>query len=429
MIAINTAPGGGADTRAIVAMIVRRLRAAGFADADISAIGRTELLPNLVIRLRSPDPQHRPILMMAHLDVVEALPEDWSVPPFELTESDGYLYGRGTSDNKAGAAILVANLIQLRSEGFAADRDIIVMLTADEESTGDGALFLANEHRDLIDADFALNTDGGLVILDEGREPRAFVMQTAEKVYVDFALTATDPGGHSSLPRADSAISRLARTLVSLEENHFSINLNETSRGFFSQWGAVASEADRPLLDALAAAESGTDGPEGLADSPYYNSLARTTCVATMLQGGHAENALPQTARAVVNCRVLPQESTDDVQAAIFAMAAPNNVVVEQISSVTPSPPSPLRPDVLGPVTAVAHAIWPDLPVIPELSTGATDGAFVRNAGIPVYGVSAIAENPDDIRAHGRDERISVSAFNGALDYWYRLTMTLGGGE
>lgn len=421
LIAVNTAPSGGATTVEAVRLVADRLRAAGFPEEDISIVGLTEDQPNLVVRLRSPAPARRPVLMMAHLDVVEALPEDWTVPPFELTESDGWLYGRGTSDNKGGAAIIVANLIQLRREGFAPDRDLIVMLTADEETAGGAANLLATEHRDLIDADFALNTDGGLVILGEDGAARAFVMQTAEKVYVSFSLTATDPGGHSSLPRADSAISRLARTLVAIEDHAFPIDLNETSRGFFAQWGAVAPEGDRALLAALAEAENGTDGPEGTADQPYYNSLARTTCVATMLEGGHAENALPQTARAVVNCRVLPQESVDFVEATIAEMGLPNTVSVERISPVTPSPPSPLRPDVVGPVTEIAHQLWPGLPVIPELSTGATDGAFVRNVGIPVYGVSAIAEDPNDVRAHGRDERVSMEAFNRALDYWYRL--------
>lgn len=429
LIGVNTAPSGGDDTREAVRLIAAHLRAAGFGDDDITVIGQTEALPNLVVRYRSANPQHQPVLMMAHLDVVEALPSDWSVPPFELTEQDGYLYGRGSTDNKAGAAILIANFIQLKREGFAPNRDLIIMLTADEESTGDAASFLANEHRDLIDADFALNTDGGLVILGEDGEPRAFVLQTAEKVYVDYTLTATDPGGHSSLPRADSAISRLARTLVALEDYAFPIDLNETSRGYFEQWAAVAPEAERGLLAAMAGAQNGSAGPPEVADAPYYNSLARTTCVATMLSGGHAENALPQSASAVVNCRVVPQQSVDEVEARIAEMATPNGVTIEQTSAVTPSPPSPLRADVVDPVTAVARRIWPGIPVIPELSTGATDGAFVRNVGIPVYGVGAIAENPNDVRAHGRDERIRIGSFNRSLDYWYQLAKAVAGGE
>ena len=428
LVAVNTAPSGGGDTREAVRLLVDRLHAGGFSDDDITVIGKSDTLPNLVVRYRSADPQHEPVLMMAHLDVVEALPADWSVPPFEATIRDGYLYGRGSVDNKAGAAMLIANFIRLRQQGFAPDRDLIVMLSADEESTGKGANFLATEHRDLIDADFALNTDGGSVILGPDGDPRAFVLQTAEKVYVTYTLTATDPGGHSSLPKSDSAISRLARTLVALEDYAFPINLNETSRGFFEQWSAVAPEGDRALLAAMAAAENGTDGPAEVAEQPYYNSLARTTCVATMLEGGHAENALPQTARATVNCRVLPQEPAADIEARIAEMAAPDQVSVEESFPATPSPPSPLRADVVTPVTEVARQLWPDIPVIPELSTGATDGAYFRNVGIPTYGVGAIAEDPNDLRIHGRDERIRLDAFDDALDYWYRLTKVIAGG-
>ncbi|MXO88109.1 M20/M25/M40 family metallo-hydrolase [Alteraurantiacibacter aestuarii] len=422
LIETNTAPSGGSDTRGAVALLEAALRDGGFGDDEITVVGLTEKLPNLVVRLRSPDPQAGAVLMMAHLDVVEGLASDWSVPPYEATEQDGYIYGRGATDNKAGAAILVANLIAMKREGFVPDRDLIVMLTADEETDGFAADFLATQRRDLIDADFALNTDGGLVIVGDDQQPRAFVIQTAEKVYVTYALSASDPGGHSSVPKTNSPISQLARALVALEDHHFPINLNETSRGFFANWSVVAPDEDRPLLEALAAAQNGTDGPEGIGDNPYYNSLARTTCVATQLSGGHAENALPQTARAVVNCRVLPQESTDDIEASIRAMVAPFGVNVELIFPANPSPPSPLRDDVLGPVTATAHRYWGDVPIIPELSTGATDGAFVRKVGIPVYGVGAIAEDPDDIRAHGMDERIGIDAFADALGFWYDLT-------
>lgn len=429
LIATNTAPSGGNTTVGAVALLEAELRAAGFGDSEISVVGLADALPNLVVRLRSPHPTARPVLFMAHLDVVEALREDWSVPPFAATEQDGYMYGRGTEDNKAGAAIIVANLIVLRREGYAANRDLIVMLTADEETTGDAANWLATERRDLIDAEFAFNTDGGKLFEGADGEQMAFLMQTAEKVYVSYALTASDPGGHSSMPRPDSPISQVARALAALEDHHFPINLGETTRGFFSQWGAFAPAEERALLSAMAQIENGGPEPEGLARYPYYNSLARTTCVATQLTGGHAENALPQNARAVVNCRVLPQESTADIEAAIRALAAPHNVSVTQIGTVTPSPPSPLREDVVGPVTAVARAVFGDIPIIPELSTGATDGAFVRRVGIPVYGVEAISQRLDDDRSHGRDERVKITAFNDALAFFYRLTKDVAGGE
>ncbi|MES2698202.1 MAG: M20/M25/M40 family metallo-hydrolase [Pseudomonadota bacterium] len=424
-VASNTAPSGGPDTRAMVAGLVAHLRAAGFAESDIATPGVSDNLPSLVVRFRSPNPQGRPVLLMAHMDVVEALPADWSYPPFALTEEDGWLYGRGSEDNKAGVAILIANFIQLKREGFQPSRDLIVMLTADEESTGLSATMLLAEHRDLVDAEFALNTDGGGVITDDAGAPRAFVMQTAEKVYATYAFTASDPGGHSSLPKPDSPISAVGRALVALEDWHFPINLNETSRGFFRNWSAVAPAEDRALIEALAAYQPGAAEPAGLPFNAYYNSLARTTCVATQLSGGHAENALPQNARAVINCRVLPQESDEFVRERLAALAAPYGVSVETVFPYMASPPSALEPAIVQLVSETAARHFGTIPVIPELSTGATDGSFTRNADIPTYGVGAIAEDPAGTRIHGRDERIAISSFNLALAYWYDLTRTV----
>lgn len=424
LVAINTAPSGGNDMREAVAALVKRLKDAGFEDSDISVLGQGETLPNLVIRYRSARPARKPLLMMAHLDVVEALPEDWSTDPFTMVEKDGFYYGRGTNDNKAGAAMLVANLIRLKQEGFATDRDLIVMLTADEETTGYAARWLVTEHKPLIDAEFALNTDGGPILLMDER-PLAFMMQTSEKIFASFTLEALDPGGHSSRPHRDSAISRLARALVDLQSYRFPIDLNETTRAFFSRWLGIAPPDDRDLIGALLDASPDPATIERLVDAPYYNAIARTTCVATQLSGGHAENALPQTARAVVNCRVLPQSSASDTKAVLEKIAAPYRVTVSTIRPAIPSPASPLDAKVVEPVTALAQAMWPGIVVIPEMSTGATDGVFVRNAGIPVYSVSAIADDPDDMRAHGQDERIGVKAFRDATEYWYRLVKNL----
>lgn len=424
LIAVNTAPSGNMDSRPAVAALVERLEAAGFDDEDISVLAQSPPLQNLVVRYRSPDPQREPVLMMAHIDVVEALPEDWSVDPFVMLEQDGYYYGRGSTDNKAGAAIMIANFIRLKREGFEPDRDLIVMLTADEETTGAAALWLANDKRELIDAAFALNTDAGLVML-KGEDPLAFMMQTSEKMYVSYRLEAHDPGGHSSLPRFDNPIYRIARTLVSVQANPFPVSLNDTSRAFFERWSAVAPPQERNLLHGLLADPTDPAILAMLERAPYYNSIARTTCVATEQSGGHAENALPQTATAVVNCRIVPQSSNDEVMAVIESFAAPNDVSVAQMDVVRPSPASPLDEDVVGPITDVAREIWPGIPVIPEMSTGATDGLFVRNAGIPVYGVSAIAEEPNELRAHGKDERIRIQSFVDATEYWYRLTKRL----
>lgn len=424
LISQNTAPSGGPDLRPTVAYLNGLLREAGFAENDIDIVYSAETLPNLVVRYRSPMPARRPILMMAHLDVVEGLPSDWTVPPYEFTEADGYYYGRGTTDNKAGAAMLIANFIRLKEEGYEPDRDLIVMLTADEETSGDGALTLANEHRDLIDAEFALNTDGGMVLERDG-QAKAFVVQTGEKVYLTYRLVATDPGGHSSVPRADSAISRIARSLVALQDYRFPIDLNQTTRTFFERSLDELAPAEAELIDRVLAGERDEGISQALDAQPYFNALLRTTCIATLISGGHAENAIPQTATATVNCRVLPQSNEESVREAIESMASPNQVAVEQIFPYRPSPPSPLRTEVIGPITDVAREFWPGITILPEMSTGATDGLFIRNVGIPVYAVSAIAEDPDDIRAHGRDERIRIVAFERATEYWYRLTKNL----
>jgi acetylornithine deacetylase/succinyl-diaminopimelate desuccinylase-like protein len=424
LVAINTAPSGGNDIRPAANAMAARLKNAGFSDDAIDIVGTTDKLVNLVARYESPNPQDEPLLMMAHIDVVEALPEDWTVPPFALTEQDGWLYGRGTTDNKAGAAILVANFIRMKQEGFEPNRDLIIMLTGDEETTGAGATLLANEERDLIDAEYALNTDGGMVITEDG-EPQAFIMQTSEKVYVSYIFEATDPGGHSSVPRADSAISRLSRVLVALEDFNFPVSLNETTRAFFRQWAPLAPPDVQPAIEGLLENPADPELSASLVKHPYYNALARTTCVATMLDAGHAENALPQTARATVNCRVVPQSTAEETQNLLAAIAAKQGVTVTEIAPPVPSPPSPLDPEIVGPIGEVAEAMWPGIPLIPEMSTGATDGLYLRNAGIPVYAVSAIAEDPADQRAHGQDERIAIDSYYAALEYWYRLVKAL----
>lgn len=424
LIAANTAPSGGNDMSEAIENLVRRLKNAGFADDDLHVIGKPGQADNLVIRYPAVNSMRRPLLMMAHIDVVEALPEDWSVEPYTLTEQDGYYYGRGTTDNKAGAAMLVANFIRLKREGFSPARDLVVMLTGDEESSGAGAQLLVSEHRDLIDAEFALNTDGGFIVLEDG-QAQAFVMQTSEKIYVSFTFEATDPGGHSSLPRKDSAISRLSRALVDLQQFRFPVNLNETSRAFFRLWSPMAPAEAQPVLKAVLEDPGDPEVSAKLVDWPYYNALARTTCVATQLEAGHAENALPQTARATVNCRIVPQSSAEETSNVLRAIAAKQGVTIAQIATAKPSPPSPLTPAFVDPITEVAGELWPDITVIPEMSTGATDGLFVRTAGIPVYGVSAIAENPNEMRAHGQDERIRIRSFYDALEYWYRLVKTL----
>ena len=436
LIEINTTDTErGDNTRAARAMEARLL-AAGFAAEDVRV-----LVPegnarkgNLVARLRGAGAGKKPLLLLAHIDVVEARAEDWSagLDPFKLTERDGYLYGRGTQDDKAMAAIFVANLIRLKREGFKPERDIVVALTADEEG-GDfnGVEFLIKHHRALVEAEFGIN-EGGRGQLKGGRRLLNAV-QATEKVYQSFRLEVTNRGGHSSLPRRDNPIYQLSAALDRLSKFDFPVNLNEVTRAYF---GRMAQIEPGTVAGDMKLVASGS-GPEyhreqriaaavkRLAESPYYNALMRTTCVPTRLEGGHADNALPQTARALVNCRILPQETAEGVRQTLVRVFADEGITVTPAAESKPSPPSPLRADVMGPVEEITSALWPGVPVVPIMGTGATDSLYFRQIGIPFYGVSGIFDDVDDNRAHGRDERISVTALLEGQEFLYRLTKQL----
>jgi acetylornithine deacetylase/succinyl-diaminopimelate desuccinylase-like protein len=428
LVEIDTTDSNGDCTRAAEAM-ASRFRSAGFPASDVHVVGPSSKKQNVVARLRGTGTA-KPILLLAHLDVVEARREDWSFDPFVFLERDGYFYGRGTSDIKSGAALLVADLIRLKQDGYAPDRDLIVALTADEEGgTANGVDWLLRNRRDLIDAEYCLNTDGG------GGEARKGVklaneLQTGEKVYLSFALQTSNSGGHSSLPSKDNAIYHLAQGLARLSAFDFPVRLNETTRAFFQKMSSVEKGQAAADMRALAAATPDLAAAARLsASSPYYNSLMRTTCVATRLAGGHADNALPQMARAIVNCRILPEDSPDDVQATLVRVLADPAISVTPVAPPRPSPASPLRPDVVRAVESVTEGMWPGVPVLPIMSTGATDGLYLRRAGVPVYGVSGLFDDIDDVRAHGRDERLAVSAFFDGLEFMYRLEKMLTGGR
>jgi acetylornithine deacetylase/succinyl-diaminopimelate desuccinylase-like protein len=421
LININTSDSAG-HTREAAEAMARRLTGAGFPAGDVKVLGHAPKYQNLVARYRGTG-RGRPILLLAHLDVVDARKEDWSFDPYQFREADGYYYGRGTSDNKAGAAMLVANFIRMKQEGFTPERDLIIVLTGDEETAQESIKWLVREHRDLIDADFALNTDGGGGEIRDGK-PVAFSVQTAEKVYLTFNFEVRNRGGHSSLPEPDNAIYRLSAGLARLSQASFPVRLNETTRAFFTR--AAPTQPAQVAADMRAVARNAdAAAAKRLSVVPYYNSVMRTTCVATRLFAGHADNALPQLARATVNCRLLPDDPPERVQAELARIVADTAIHISKAADPTPSPASPLRPDVMGPVEKLAGQMWPGASVVPEMSTGATDGLYVRNAGIPVYGVSAIFERIDDVRAHGRDERVGVKAFHDAAEYWYRLTREL----
>jgi acetylornithine deacetylase/succinyl-diaminopimelate desuccinylase-like protein len=422
LIEINTSDSAARTGDAARAM-QRRLVGAGIPASDVRVLGETPRYQALVARLRGRNSALRPMLLMAHLDVVPARKEDWSTDPFRLVEKDGWLYGRGTTDNKAGAAILVATLIRLKQDSVVPDRDIIIMLSADEETTGSSTKWLVEKNRPLIDAEFALNTDAGGAELRDGKHVNLTV-QTAEKVYITYELEVRNRGGHSSLPEPDNAIYRLSAGLGRLAAYTFPVRLNETTRAFFER--SAATQPANIASDMRALAMSNDAGAaRRLSAVPLYNSTMRTTCVATRLFAGHADNALPQVARATVNCRLLPDHAPDSATAQLRRILADTAIHVSVSDPPTLSPASPLRPDVMGAVERLATARWPGIAIAPEMSTGATDGLYLRNAGIPVYGIGALFDRVDDVRAHGRDERVNITAFNDAGEFWYELVKAL----
>ncbi len=424
LIGIDTTDEHGATTPAAEA-IARRLREAGLPAADAQVIGPTPTKGNLVARLRGTGAR-RPLLLLAHLDVVEARREDWTVDPFTLLERDGFFYGRGAEDVKDGAAIMTANVIQFIKEGYRPDRDLILALTADEEGgTSNGVQWLLDEHRNLIDAELCLNFDGGdFEALGTRRVSGA--IQAAEKGYADFTLEVTDAGGHSSLPRPGNAIYRLSAGLLRIADFTFPVHLNEVTRSFFARRAPL--ESGERAADMR---EAGGENPSAAAvgrllSDMYYNALVRTTCVATLVTAGHAANALPQRARANVNCRIVPGETEEEVRSALVRVLNDPTISVSH-PAPRQNPASPLRPDVLAAVDRATAAVYPGLPIIPTMETGATDGRLLRGAGIPTYGISGVFLDDLDDRSHGRDERVGVRDFYDGLAFNDRLIRTLSG--
>jgi len=422
LIEINTSDSAGGTMRAAEAL-ARRLRDAGIPDGDVHVLEPDPRHGMLVARYRGTGRGGRPILLMAHLDVVDARPEDWSLPPYAFHEVDGYYYGRGTNDNKGGAAILVANFIRYREAGFTPDRDLIIVLTCDEETDQQSIAWVLAEHRDLVDAEFALNTDAGQGEMRDG-VAITFAVQAAEKVYQSYRLEVRNRGGHSSVPESPNAIYQLSVALLRIAAHTFPVHLTEVSRAYFERSAAGQDAPTAAAMRALAQREDPAAAAQ-LAAVPYYNGVMRTTCVATELFAGHAENALPQLARATVNCRLVPGESPDSILATLVGLVGDTAVHIAPFKPAKLSPPSPLTPAVMEPITALAREMWPTAVVIPEQSTGGTDGILTRNAGIPTYGVGALFDEVGDMRAHGRDERVGVRSYHDAAEYWYRLVQRL----
>jgi acetylornithine deacetylase/succinyl-diaminopimelate desuccinylase-like protein len=429
IVEINTVDSVGSVTKA-VRVLEKRFKAAGFPAKDIHVLipDGKPTKANLVVRYHGRNPQAKAVLLLAHLDVVAALRTDWTIDPFVLTEKDGYFYGRGSGDDKAMASIFIANLLRDKKEGWVPERDIILALTSDEEGgNANGVDWLLRNHKELIDAAYALNEGGGGSL----RNGTYFfnTVQAAEKVPVNFTLTTTNRGGHSSVPRPDNAIYSLADGLARLSRFRFPVMLNEVSRTFFERTAALEAPEVGTAMRAVVANPNDSAAAAIVSRDPRYASMLRTTCVATRLAGGHAYNALPQTASANVNCRIVPTQSTNDVQAALGRIVADTSIHITNTldhAEQTGAAPSPLVAEVMDPITAITHDMYgANIPVIPVMSTGATDGRFLRAAGIPTYGVSGLFGDPLDARAHGRDERIFVKSYFEAHEFLHRLVRQL----
>ncbi|CAN5811000.1 M20/M25/M40 family metallo-hydrolase [soil metagenome] len=424
LIEIDTTDSSGDTTEAAEA-VARRLRAAGFSEGDVQVLGPHPRKGNLVARLRGSGAR-KPLLLLAHVDVVEAQRDEWSVDPFTFLECDGYFYGRGTTDDKAMAAIWVANLIRYQQEGLTPDRDIILALTADEEGgEHNGAKWLLQSHREIVEAEYGLN-EGGYGRLKDGKRISNTV-QASEKVYLDFQLEAKGRSGHSSLPSDDNAITHLAEALSRLARHQFPVKLTEVTRAFFQRMAEIETGLVAEDMRSLLRTPPDPEALARLSAVPYYHGLLRTTCVATRLDAGQSNNTVPAVAYAVVNCRLLPGESADEVRQVLTQVIADGRVAVRPLRAAKPSPPSPLTAEVMEPVERITDEMWPGVPVVPIMGIGATDSLYFRQAGIPVYGVSGIFLDVDDVRAHGRDERINVQAFYEGQEFLYRLVRALSG--
>jgi acetylornithine deacetylase/succinyl-diaminopimelate desuccinylase-like protein len=435
LIEINTTDSIGSTTAAAQAM-AKRLLDAGFPKADVVVVGPNERKGNMVARYRGrPGSKLRPMLIIGHTDVVEARREDWSTDPFKFVEQDGYYYGRGTQDMKSDDAIAVTDFIRLKKEGFVPNRDIILALTADEEGgKSNGVDWLLQNHRDLIDAEYALNPDSGGVTTDKGK-PLTVEFEATEKLYADYQVLATNPGGHSSLPKPDNAIYHVADALGVLEKSPFPFELNAVTREYFTQMAKI--ETGQRAADMRAILDTVPDPAaiQRLSQDARYNSTMRTTCVATMMSAGHAPNALPQRAEANVNCRIFPGHSQEEIRLGLIKLFNDPALGVryrndagelsDHGSDRKAMSPPPLRRDVMDSLRKVAAKLWPGAPVIPTMMTGSSDSIYTMSAGIPSYGISGIAIDRDDVRMHGKDERVKADSYYMGVEFYYQFLKAL----
>ncbi len=435
LIEINTTDSVGNVTTAAEAM-AQRIRDAGFAEGDLQVLGPSsdDRKKNLVVRLHGAG-KHKPVLLIGHLDVVEAKREDWTTDPFQFVEKDGYFYGRGTQDMKDGDAIMVTTLIRMKKEGFVPDRDIILALTADEEGgKSNGVDWLLKNHRDLLDAEFVVNTDDLTVWTVQGKAVEVEVV-ASEKIYSDYQLVVTDAGGHSSLPKPQNAIYELSSALMRLQNYKFPLEFNEVTRAYYDRLSKTETGQRAADMKAILKEPPDQDAVARLSQDVNDNAMLHTTCVATRVNAGHANNALPQRAEAIVNCRLLPGHTKQEIRETLVRALDDPAIAVHYMSdSFTPSEtvpttpvftPHPLRSDVLNAVDKIAGEMWPGTPVIPTMARGASDGIYTTAAGMPTYIVAGVAVDRDDDREHGRDERVGTESFYRGLDFWYRFLKTL----
>jgi acetylornithine deacetylase/succinyl-diaminopimelate desuccinylase-like protein len=437
LIEINTTDTPQGSVTAGTTAMEKRFFDAGFPREDVHLLGPDAKKMNLVVRYRADGtPTQKPVLFLCHMDVVQALRSDWHTDPFQFIEKDGYFYGRGTQDMKDSDAALVATFLRLHREDYKPKRDLILALTADEEGGKfNGASWLVSQHRDLVDAAFVINPDAGGVELDHGRAVVADVEAT-EKVYADYQVTAVNRGGHSSLPRPDNAIYELTDALEKLAHYSFPFEMNEVTRTYFRNLEKQETGQRAADIHAILATPPDMAAAARLSEDPAYNSTFRTTCVATRLAAGHANNALPQTAQANVNCRIFPGHSPEEIRQQLIGLFADPKLTVKYVSdggvvsetaperkAIVPPPPIP---EVFEPLTRITQDIWPGVPVTPEMEDGASDSIYFAQAGYPCYGYSAVALEHDDVRAHGQDERLPVDSYWKSLEFFYAFAKAVG---
>ena len=434
LIEINTTDTPAGNVTPAAEAMARRLRDAGFAAEDVQVVGPNDRKKNVVARLRGTG-KHKPVLLIGHLDVVEAKREDWTTDPFKFVEKDGYYYGRGTQDMKDGDAIMTATLIRMKKEGYKPSRDIILALTADEEGgLSNGVDWLFKNRRDLVDAEFVLNHDGSSIDMENGKA-LVYKLESSEKVYADYVLTATNPGGHSSRPTPHNAIYELAEALTRIGKYDFPFELNNITRAYYENMAKIVTGERAADMAGIVKMPPDQAAIARLRKDPADRSNTSTTCVATRLEGGHANNALPQRATANVNCRILPGHSPEEVRQELSKVVndpkitlqwiADDGKIMDKGSDRKGFPPPPLRPEVMQPLQKLVSEYWPGLRVVPDMALGASDDVWVNAAGLSSYAVTGIAIARDNRRAHGQDERLGVKEFATGNQFYYHYLKAL----